>query len=103
MLPRNRHRCDVSSELCCPGAKPWRWIPLQASTQYREDNEGLIEFYFLVIMKHHSDLNEDNSEFTPILNFFRKVQAANSAVCDSVEVLQVNQKAMFAEIARNVK
>ena len=18
------HRCDVSSELCCPGAKPWR-------------------------------------------------------------------------------
>ena len=21
------HRCDVSSELCCPGAKPRRWAP----------------------------------------------------------------------------
>ena len=25
--PIARHRCDVSSELCCPGAKPRRWIP----------------------------------------------------------------------------
>ena len=23
-----RHRCDVSAELCCPDAKPRRWIPL---------------------------------------------------------------------------
>ena len=22
------HRCDVSSELCCPDAKPRRWAPL---------------------------------------------------------------------------
>ena len=26
--PTARHRCDVSSELCCPGAKPQRWAPL---------------------------------------------------------------------------
>ena len=25
--PTTRHRCDVSSELCCPGAKPRRWAP----------------------------------------------------------------------------
>ena len=25
--PTTRHRCDVSSELCCPGAKSRRWIP----------------------------------------------------------------------------
>ena len=25
--PTARHRCDVSSELCCPGAKPRRWAP----------------------------------------------------------------------------
>ena len=25
MSPTTRHRCDVSSELCCPGAKPRRW------------------------------------------------------------------------------
>ena len=25
--PTIRHRCDVSSELCCPGAKPRRWAP----------------------------------------------------------------------------
>ena len=25
--PMVRHRCDVSSELCCPGAKPRRWAP----------------------------------------------------------------------------
>ena len=25
--PTARHRCDVSSELCCPDAKPRRWIP----------------------------------------------------------------------------
>ena len=26
--PTARHRCDVSSELCCPSAKPRRWAPL---------------------------------------------------------------------------
>ena len=25
--PTTRHRCDVSSELCSPGAKPRRWAP----------------------------------------------------------------------------
>ena len=25
-VPAVRHRCDVSSELCCSGAKPRRWI-----------------------------------------------------------------------------
>ena len=25
--PTARHRCDVSLELYCPGAKPRRWIP----------------------------------------------------------------------------
>ena len=25
--PTTRHRCDDSSELCCPGAKPRRWAP----------------------------------------------------------------------------
>ena len=25
--PPARPRCDVSSELCCPGAMPRRWIP----------------------------------------------------------------------------
>ena len=25
---QSRHRCNVSSELCSPGAKPRRWIPL---------------------------------------------------------------------------
>ena len=25
--PTARHRCDVSSELCCPDAKPRRWVP----------------------------------------------------------------------------
>ena len=25
--PTARHRCDVSSELCCPRAKPRRWAP----------------------------------------------------------------------------
>ena len=25
--PTARHRCDVSSELCSPGAKPRRWVP----------------------------------------------------------------------------
>ena len=24
--PSARHRCDVSSELCCPGVKPRRWM-----------------------------------------------------------------------------
>ena len=27
MSPTTRHRCDVSSELCSPGAKPRRWAP----------------------------------------------------------------------------
>ena len=27
MSPTARHRCDVSSELCFPGAKPRRWAP----------------------------------------------------------------------------
>ena len=28
MSPKARHRCDVSSELCCPaGAHPRRWVP----------------------------------------------------------------------------
>ena len=27
MSPTACHRCDVSSELCCPGAKPRRWTP----------------------------------------------------------------------------
>ena len=27
MLATTHHRCAVSSELCCPGAKPRRWIP----------------------------------------------------------------------------
>ena len=27
VLPTTRHRCDVSSELCCPVAKPRRWAP----------------------------------------------------------------------------
>ena len=27
MAPTARHRCDVSSELCSPGAKPQRWAP----------------------------------------------------------------------------
>ena len=27
MSPTARHRCDVSSELCCSVAKPRRWIP----------------------------------------------------------------------------
>ena len=27
-LPTDRHRRDVSSELCCPGAKQRRWAPL---------------------------------------------------------------------------
>ena len=25
--PAARHRCEVSLELCCPGAKPWRLAP----------------------------------------------------------------------------
>ena len=25
--PTARHRCDVSSELCCSGAEPLRWAP----------------------------------------------------------------------------
>ena len=27
MSPAARHRCDVSLELCCPGAKSRRWAP----------------------------------------------------------------------------
>ena len=30
--PTARHRCDVSSETCCPGTKPKRWAPPHAST-----------------------------------------------------------------------
>ena len=25
--PLTRHRCDVSSALCCPGAKTRKWVP----------------------------------------------------------------------------
>ena len=28
LSPTARHRCDVSLDLCCPGAMPRRWIPL---------------------------------------------------------------------------
>ena len=31
-----RHRCDVSSELCCPGAKSRRWINHSLHTQMAE-------------------------------------------------------------------
>ena len=31
MSPTARRRCDVSSELCCPGAKPQRWAPILIS------------------------------------------------------------------------
>ena len=30
--PTAQHHCDVSSELCCPGTKPCRWIPHSVHT-----------------------------------------------------------------------
>ena len=38
-----RHRCDVSSKLCCPGAKPRRWLrhSLHASTFHRESTNNI--------------------------------------------------------------
>ena len=45
--PTVRYRCcDVSSELCCPDARPRKWIPPLVTRfgeiQYREFNEDLI-------------------------------------------------------------
>ena len=44
--PSARHHCDVSSELCYPGAKLRRWTrhSLHASAKYREYNENLMIF-----------------------------------------------------------
>ena len=33
--PTASHRCDVSTELCFPGAQPTRWASLHASASYR--------------------------------------------------------------------
>ena len=41
-------RCDVFSELCCPGAKPQRWIPplVTPSAQYRQYNKDLTDLTY---------------------------------------------------------
>ena len=43
-----RHRCDASSELCCPGAMPRRLARhlLHATASYYEHNEGLFQYIF---------------------------------------------------------
>ena len=48
LYPTARHRCDVSSELRCPGDKPWGRVPLLATTlrYYSKCNEDLIQFFF---------------------------------------------------------
>ena len=42
--PAARHRCDVSSELCFPGAKPRIWAHhlLHVSASYDEFNDGMM-------------------------------------------------------------
>ena len=48
-----RHRCDVSAELCCPGAKPRRWVPPivarigEIPRVYNKDS-----FFYLIIRKN---------------------------------------------------
>ena len=48
-IGQRHHRCDVSSELCCPGADSRRWISLLVarSACYREYNEDLISIHQL--------------------------------------------------------
>ena len=45
-----RFRCNVSSELCCPGAKRRNWArySLHASTECRSYDEDLIFLHFLL-------------------------------------------------------
>ena len=47
--PKARHRCDVSSKLCCPGAKPRRWAPfphsLRASFSRYTASAGIMKIY----------------------------------------------------------
>ena len=47
ILPTYRHRCDVSSELCCPGATLQRWAPhlLHVSAYYRQYKD-LVGIFF---------------------------------------------------------
>ena len=57
MSPAARYRSDVSSEMCCPGAKPRRWtLPLVARFGvYREYNITLgrnTDFLFTVLRIH---------------------------------------------------
>ena len=48
--PTARHRCDIPSELCFPGAKPRRWTPplVTSYSVYRKYDDDLIYFYWLL-------------------------------------------------------
>ena len=47
MSPTTRHRCDVSSELCCPGAKPRRWALATRYTLQRNSTSIMKIWFFL--------------------------------------------------------